>query len=151
VSYQLEAHRTLPSNIKRIATEQVDRTLGQLRHPPYYDRDVAVHDARKCFKKIRAVLRLVRDEIGADCYKQENVCYRDAGRRLSDIRDSAVRVETVDEITQHFDDQLAPEAFATLRDRLLEEGFRNKGIGAQKDRPILTACTSPGYWIRWED
>jgi CHAD domain-containing protein len=121
MSYRLEARESLPTNIKRIATEQVDQALEQLRHPPDDDRDEAIHDARKCFKKIRAVLRLVRDEIGEQSYKQENTCYRDAGRRLSDIRDSAVMVETLDEIIQHFDDQLAPEAFVSFRDRLVEE------------------------------
>ncbi|NIR50351.1 hypothetical protein GWO43_17745 [candidate division KSB1 bacterium] len=62
MSYRLDDQETLPDGITRIATEQVGRALGQLT-TGVDDRDEAVHDARKCLKKVRAVLRLVRDEI----------------------------------------------------------------------------------------
>lgn len=127
MSYQLEPNETVPNGIKRIATEEVDSALAQLRDAPE-GWDEAIHEARKSFKKIRAVLRLVRDEVGPDVYKKENVCYRDAGRLLSDVRDSAVMVETVDLITDHFDDHLAQDAFDSVRQRLQEthESFREK-------------------------
>lgn len=120
MSYRLETGESLPTGIKRIAMEQIDQALDQLENAPE-GRDEAVHDARKRFKKIRAVLRLVRDEIGEEVYKPENVCYRDAGRRLSDVRDSYVMVETVDLLTDYYADQLDPEAFAGLREKLVEE------------------------------
>lgn len=159
MSYRLEAHESLPTNIKRIAREQVDQALGQLRHLPHDDRDEAIHDARKCFKKIRAVLRLVRDEIGAESYTRENACYRDAGRRLSDIRDSAVMVETVDEIIKHFDDQLAPGTFAGLRERLVEEHqaykqdvLDHQGAMSEVAATIETARSRiPSWHVRHDD
>ncbi len=120
ISYRLESGESLPSGIKRIATEQIDQALDQLENVPE-GRDEAVHDARKRFKKIRAVLRLVRDEVGEEIYQRENVCYRDAGRRLSDVRDSYVMVETIDNLTGRFADQLVPGAFADLRDKLMAE------------------------------
>ncbi len=82
------------------------------------DRDEAVHEARKRFKKLRAVVRLVRDEIGDDVYQQENTCYRDAGRLLSDVRDAAVMVQTLDDIADYFADHLRPDAFREIRARL---------------------------------
>ena len=63
MSYRLELNESLPDGIKRIVKEQIDQALEQLRESPE-GRNEAVHDARKRFKKIRAVLRLVRDEIG---------------------------------------------------------------------------------------
>ncbi len=118
MSYRLEVNEPLAAGIKRIATEQIDSALAQLNDAPE-GHDEAVHDARKRFKKIRAVLRLVRDEIGEEVYKRENICYRDAGRQLSEVRDSAVMVETLDDLTEHFAAQLAPAAFAAGRAKLV--------------------------------
>ncbi len=115
--YQLEAEESLPDGIKRIVQEQIDRAMWQLTDPPE-SRDKGVHDARKCFKKIRAVLRLVRDEIGEEIFKQENACYRNAGRRLAAVRESAILIQTFDNICGRFADQLAPNAFAGARDEL---------------------------------
>lgn len=119
MGYRLEKGEPLPAGLKRIATEQVERALMQLTEMPD-GRDEAVHDARKCFKKVRAVLRLARNEIGPEHYKQENICYRDAGRQLSDVRDSFVIVETLDGLAQHFAGPLDSDAFAGVRQTLVE-------------------------------
>ncbi|MDX1521967.1 MAG: CHAD domain-containing protein [Anaerolineae bacterium] len=116
MSYRLETNEPLGIGLKRIAREQIDQALEQLTTAPE-GRDEAVHDARKRFKKIRAILRLVRDEIGQKVYKRENVCYRDAGRRLSDIRDSYVMIETLDSLA----DELDANVYDELRDKLLAE------------------------------
>ncbi len=118
-SYRLMPDESIPAGIKRIAQEQADRALGQLVDLSN-NRDEAIHDARKCFKKIRATLRLVRDEIGEPFYKRENICYRDAGRRIAAVRDSAVLIETLDKLGQHYAAQLRPEAFADIRAWLVE-------------------------------
>lgn len=118
MAYRLENNESFPEGIKRVALEQLDRAVGQLTEAE--DRDEAVHEARKHFKKIRAVLRLVRDEIGEEVYKPENVCYRDAGRRLAAVRDSFVKVETLDAVTARFAQTLAPGAFETLRETLVQ-------------------------------
>lgn len=118
MSFRLQTSESLPAGIKRIATEQIDRALTQLTEAPE-GKDEAVHDARKRFKKVRAVLRLVRGEIGQDVYKKENICYRDAGRRLSNVRDSVVMIETLDELTEYFGDQLLDDAFAGVRKALI--------------------------------
>lgn len=118
MSYRLDAAESFPDGIKRIAREQLDQAVEQLTEAE--DRDAAVHEARKGFKKIRAVLRLVRDEIGEDVYQAENVCYRDAGRKLAPVRDSFVKVETLDGVTAHFAETLAPEAFNGLREALVQ-------------------------------
>ena len=57
-----------------------------------------MHEARKATKKSRAVLRLVRDEIGSKTYARENAALRDAARRLSAPRDATVLVDAVDRL-----------------------------------------------------
>lgn len=130
MSYRLEPKEPLAVGLKRIAREQLDQALEQLTELPE-GRDEAVHDARKRFKKVRAVLRLVRDEVGPEIYKRENVCYRDAGRQLSDIRDSYVMIATLNNIIEQHAGELKGHSYEgalqklnaehkTLKHRLLD-------------------------------
>lgn len=116
MSYRLEPHEPLAEGIKRIALEQIEQALTQLTEQPD-GLDEAVHDARKRFKKVRAVLRLVRDEIGPEIYHRENIAFRDAGRRISAVRDSAVLIETLDYLAQRANGQLDPATVIKLRHR----------------------------------
>jgi len=118
-SYRLRTDEALPVGIKRIAVEQVERAIWQLTTPKN-DRDIAVHDARKCCKKTRAVLRLVRDEIGQDTYRRENALYRDAARELSALRSSAVMAETLDALRERFANDLPPDAFVGVKNGLMD-------------------------------
>ena len=45
-------------------------------------RGAAVHEARKDTKKLRSVLRLVRESLGDSNYRRENNRFRDAARNL---------------------------------------------------------------------
>jgi CHAD domain-containing protein len=80
MSYRLNEHETMSDGIKRVVLEQIDKALGQLQSTNG-SRDDAIHDARVCLKKIRAVLRLVQAELDGGIFRQEDVSYRDAGRR----------------------------------------------------------------------
>lgn len=131
MSYRLEPEEKVTPGLRRIAHEQIDKAIAQLRHPEP-EPDEAIHDARKRFKKVRAVMRLVRDELG-DTYRRENVTYRDAGRRLSDVRDSFVMVETLDLIREQYSDELADDAFSDTRQKLVErhEATRRQTLQAE--------------------
>lgn len=94
MSYRFVAGEPVATGVKRIAAEQLDRAIEVLS-PPFQDHGAAVHDARKSMKKLRAILRLVGDEIGRDQYAEDNRAFRDAARRLSEIRDAAVLPETL--------------------------------------------------------
>ena len=111
---------SVEEGVKRMICEKIDYTIWQLTESPY-GQEKAVHEARKSCKKIRAVLRLVRDEIGIDIYRRENICYRDASRLLAPVRDSAVLVETLDRLVHRFEEQLVPGSFASVRKNLVEQ------------------------------
>ena len=140
MSYRLKQDETISDGIKRIVIEQIDQAIEGLESQSG-SQDDAIHDARVCFKKIRAVLRLVRTEFDADIFRQENICYRDAGRRLSAIRDTAAMLETFDKLTVRFADQLAPNAFAELRQPLKQSstarGLRRRKPCWQWQRPFV--------------
>ena len=116
MAYRIEAEETPEAGVKRIALEQLEKARRHLRNQD--DIDEAIHDARKRFKKIRAVARLVRDEVGDDTYHASNATFRDAGRRLAPARDSQVLIETLDNLCEHYSGVLDPEAFAAIRQQL---------------------------------
>mgnify|MGYP002625255634 CR=1 FL=1 len=118
LSYRLQVNEKLPQGIIRIAHEQIDDALSYLQSPED-DLDEAVHESRKCFKKVRGLLRLLRKEIGEEVYQRENVCFRDAGRRLSDLRDSAVNIKTLDDVRERDDLDLAPDHLESMREALV--------------------------------
>jgi len=119
MSFQIEPNESFPNAIRRIVLEELDLAQTYLtKRPSNLSPDDAIHEARKSFKKQRAALRLVREEIGDPRFKQENIAFRDAGRLLSDVRDSYVLVETVDNLRQQYASQLRPNALATIHQQL---------------------------------
>lgn len=119
MGFHLEAMQSLPEGVRRIAREQIDQAIDNLENPGD-DREEAVHDARKSCKKLRAVLRLVRDSLGKKIYKHENSCFRDASKELAEVRDSTVLVETLDELRSWKGQALSAKGFDEMRQRLLE-------------------------------
>src|SRR5262249_61086923 len=77
--------------------------------------------AAKRFKKVRAVLRLVRDDLGAKVYRKENVAFRDAGRPLTAVRDARVLVQALDKLAEHFAEDVPPRTFAKVRKVLMAD------------------------------
>ncbi|MCA1843579.1 MAG: CHAD domain-containing protein [Actinobacteria bacterium] len=64
------------------------------------DVDEVAHDVRKRCKRVRAMLRLIRDAVGKEVYRRENRVLRDAARALSPVRDAAVLVQVHDDIVR---------------------------------------------------
>ncbi len=113
MGYSLEAVENPREELRRIAKEQLDQAIESATNRAM-NRDEAVHDIRKCMKKVRAVLRMVRGELGEKVYKSENACFRDAAKSLAELRETAVLVGTVERLESQFTEQLAPGLFDTL-------------------------------------
>lgn len=113
MGYKLGPNESFSEGLKRIVCEQVDKALENLRSTR--KKDEAVHDARVCVKKIRAILRMIQDSLGNKTFEDEDVAYRDVSRLLSKVRDSTAMVEILDKLTTHFSDQLAADAFDEIR------------------------------------
>jgi hypothetical protein len=83
--------------LQRMALGQIDLALEALA-----DRDgrgpseKGVHEARKALKRLRALLRLLRRELGERAFARENATLREIARRLSEARDAAVMLATLD-------------------------------------------------------
>jgi CHAD domain-containing protein len=77
---------------------EYDAAIDMLRSEP--DRRRAVHEARKSTRRARALLRLVRDEVGYRIYREENVVLRDAARVMTTARSAAVLRQTADDAAE---------------------------------------------------
>jgi CHAD domain-containing protein len=139
MSYQLERGETAPAGIRRIATEQIDEALALLADP-HGDLDRVIHNARKCFKRLRAVLRLVRSGLGKTVYRRENALYRDLGRRLSSVRHSAVKLQTLQALVAPHTDRLILDAAAHMRDRLARE--HQATVREMRDEQLVAEITT---------
>jgi CHAD domain-containing protein len=122
MAYRLRAGKPVAEEIKRIVCQEIASAIRHLSGKSAAHKEEAIHEARKSIKKIRAILRLVRPQLGR-IYRQENQTLRDAGRRLSQIRDAAAMVEVFDELVVKFRDDLQTHAWAGIR-RGLEDSKR---------------------------
>jgi CHAD domain-containing protein len=107
--------------VERAAETQLRKAVEGLSGQAGMDPDEAAHDARKRTKKLRALLRLVRAELGEGAYRRENRALRDAARLLSPVRDAWVLVEALDDLVTPAEDDLSPESVACLRGVLVRE------------------------------
>lgn len=126
-SYELKSDEELGAGLKRIAAGRAEKALERLRDED--DRAEAIHGARKDMKKLRTVLRLVRDELPEEIYAEESQRFREAGRALSASRDAEVKLETLDALGEA-DGELpreAVEAWRAILDRDREAAVNAAG------------------------
>lgn len=95
VPFSVARDEPLAAGLERIATSLLDRAAKQLEDP-LLDRRVAIHEARKAMKRVRALLRMVRPQLGKKRFRRENRTMRDAARLISAARDADVLVEAFD-------------------------------------------------------
>src|SRR5262245_34387092 len=111
MSFALRLDESLHTGLRRIARKEMEDARAYVTQTANGSRDEAVHEARKCCKKLRAILRLVRPAIGERQYRYENIAYRDAARPLTAVRDAKILVESVDKLSKHFADRVRGQPF----------------------------------------
>ncbi|QDU38188.1 CHAD domain protein [Maioricimonas rarisocia] len=122
MSYRLERAESVSHGIRRIAIEQIEKAIGEIDDDTLSRHD-AVHQVRKRFKKIRGLVRLVRPALG-DQYEPINIWYRDAGRRLSEIRDATTMIECFDELAESASDVIEDAVLQSIHNRLVDRRQR---------------------------
>jgi CYTH domain-containing protein/CHAD domain-containing protein len=138
--FRLDRREATAKGIRRIVCGQIDAAIDDLGVGALKDPGEAVHSGRKRFKRVRATMRLVRDELGTDAYRRENAAFRDLGRRLSGARDSQVMVGTLDALCARYASEVPSGAFARLRAALADdyqEAARNLRENPTAPAPII--------------
>ncbi len=92
MAFRLKHRHGISKELKRILRAEFRTALASLdvENPS----EEAIHEARISLKKIRAVLRLLQDPLGAS-YATENRRLREASHGLAPIRDADARLETL--------------------------------------------------------
>ena len=114
MAYRLSFEETVGAGLKRIASEQLELAIGGFEDPAL-DREAAIHEARKCCKRVRSLLRLARAGLGDAAYHENNARLRDAARGLAAHRDADALLETYDKLTRHFADRVDRRRIAPVR------------------------------------
>lgn len=99
MAYRLRPARPFTQDLREIATRQLERAIDLLQHQPDGPH-AAIHDARKRFKRVRALYRLTGKDAGA--FRQtENARIGAMARSLAAVRDAAALVETTTYLATH--------------------------------------------------
>jgi CHAD domain-containing protein len=149
MGYCLDAQETVSSGVRRIAREQLDKAL-ECTQPHATPRDEAVHDIRVAFKKLRALLRLVGTKSKDSVLSREDACYRDAGRLLSEVRDTTAILAALDKLIAHSSGQLSRHAFDEVRKPFVKkqrtQRSQQKHAIAQVARMLASARRRVANW-----
>lgn len=92
MSYRLEPQRSVHQSVRKIASSQIEDLLAE--HGKGEASPVAVHEARKVLKRLRALLSLIRQGIDDDHLAQEKQRLRAIAGTLAGARDAHVMIET---------------------------------------------------------
>ncbi|WP_331372266.1 CHAD domain-containing protein [Sinorhizobium chiapasense] len=125
MSYAFNPDRPFTEDFRAVGAEQIERAVTVLQDQPDGVHE-AIHDARKNFKHLRSLYRLVSAD-ASDFHKQENARIRDMARNLSNVRDAAALVENANYLRTHAaseEQQVALDKVCSIlaarRDRIAE-------------------------------
>lgn len=124
--YHWKAGESVAEGLQRIVAEQLQLAIWELSADPG-PTDHAVHEARKCLKKSRSAMRLLQKMLGQE-YEKGNAALRDAGRKLSPVRDSQALIEMFDQLNDKYRDDLGDRSLVSVRDGLVK---RKKKLGSE--------------------
>lgn len=146
MAFSIDQGAPLDAEIRRLAGKQlvrIEKALGGARDADATDAELgaaasgedafstdvghqtAVFEARKRLKKLRGLMRLVRD-VAPRFYAEDNLRYREAAARLSTVRDRSAAVEALDRLAAHHAGRIEPSAFAAIREALNANVMRSR-------------------------
>ncbi len=94
MAYQLRNDEPIAGGLKRIAGEQLSAAIADLQSGKVYE-------VRKAMKRLRALLRLIKPELGP-VYVEENRRLREVGQRFSAQRDAEVSLEVLEKFADQY-------------------------------------------------
>ncbi len=123
MAFQLKSGESAREGVRRAVRGELETAMARAKdgakHADATVEKDAVHDVRKCLKRVRAALRLVRDDLGDEAYHAENFRLRDAARPLAVVRDAQMLPETWALVCRELHEEVEPGTVATVREGLL--------------------------------
>jgi CHAD domain-containing protein len=133
MGFRIRSHEPIDEGVRRICREQLDKVASELAASDN-DPHEGIHQVRKRFKKVRAVLRLVRPSLG-EVYRSENAWFRDQAAGLSQARDASALIETLGVLAETYSDQVDEAFLSRVREAFLQrrEGLQVGDVQARVD------------------
>lgn len=123
------------SELRRVALLQIDAALESLRGNKVSPE--AVHDARTYIKKLRAILQLASPVMSKKQRDQPTLLLREAAMRLAPLRDSEVRILTLDSLLEKTG--LPVDDYASLRAGLADVSKQRRHNDARRIPGVLAS------------
>lgn len=101
MTYRFKLHEPIGQGVRRIGLEQIEIAAAKLASKD--DVSVAIHDARRCLKRMRALLRLIQPGLAEDLYQREAKRLSGIGKLLSGARDLDVMRQTLSKLESRFE------------------------------------------------
>jgi CHAD domain-containing protein len=102
--FTFKRKETVTESVRRVGHECLDRAIESAA-----SHDIeAIHATRKEIKKMRALLRLVKKEIGKSCFRKITDQLREAASYLAPPRDAYVRFKALETLARPASRRAAP-------------------------------------------
>jgi CHAD domain-containing protein len=116
--FHFKKKESVSKAVRRLCRERIDGALDNLKAG---GRLEAVHNVRKEIKKMRAVLRLMRGEIGKRGYRKNADALWAAADHMTAMRDAQARLNAFGSLTKHFGRSLPARPFPNIKKALVED------------------------------
>src|SRR4029078_13554770 len=101
MTYRFKLQEPIGEGVRRIGLEQIEIAEAKLASKD--DISASIHDARRCLKRMRALLRLIRPGAEEGAYRREAERLSGIGKLLSGARDLDVMQLTLQKLESRFD------------------------------------------------
>ncbi len=135
----------LAEGVRQVILGQLDLAVALLEGDPAVVGGLAaqattVHETRKALKRLRALVALLRQELGRERCAREGAVLRDCARRLAGSRDAEVAVATLERLLARRPALADSPAVDALRAELLAE--RDVAAARGVGDPLLRAAVA---------
>lgn len=130
MAFRFRLDEPIEKGFRRIGAEQIERARLQLKANA--DAAAEVHEARKCMKRIRALLRLARDGLGEAVFRAENARFRDIAGSLASARDDYVLLETIVKLAADNEGQATSLALTRFKQAVVAQRSETPGDGTDR-------------------
>jgi CHAD domain-containing protein len=129
MAFRLKRGKRLARELSRVVTNEFETATDELGGRQGVDRAEAVHEARKCVKKTRAVLHLLKRNLGQD-YGLLDGRLRSIAHQLSTLRDVDASPAMMNALRDHY-----PRIVTRSMSRAVQRGLlaRTRGMVARVD------------------
>jgi CHAD domain len=113
MTYRVDPRLPLTGEVRRIAGGRIGKAIDSLEEARTVP-EKGLHDARKRFKELRALFRLVR--AGDRTFsRKEDARYRDIAHTIAGAREAAALIETFDRLVKEFPEECAGGELSDVR------------------------------------